>query len=330
MSQIILSGVGNLADNIVVEENPDLTVGADDVLVAMEAATVNPVDFLYAAGWYGVQPKVGTVLGSEGVGRVVSAGSAVDQALVGRRVIILANLEQGTWADRTVVPARNVVAVGDEGEAAQLAQLSINPVTAHTLLTRFGSLKKGDWIGQTIGNSAVGQYVIKLAKLAGYKTLSIVRSEKAADQVRAFGGDLVVIAGENLGTRIATALGGRQLDLVLDGEGGETVGEVVQSLKFGGTAVAYSSITSAPQVIGLGDLIYREIDLKGWWLVNWLRDAPRAEIEATYNELATLVAKGEISSTVEATYPLAKYREALAHAATPGRSGKVVFTFDNQ
>ena len=54
MSQIILSGVGNLADNVTFETDPDLTVGDDDVLIALEAAVVNPVDFLYAAGWYGV------------------------------------------------------------------------------------------------------------------------------------------------------------------------------------------------------------------------------------------------------------------------------------
>lgn len=150
--------------------------------------------------------------------------TGVDGTLLGRRVIVLANQEQGTWAEKAVVPARKVVAIGEEGSAAQLAQLSINPVTAHTLLTRFGSLKPADWVGQTIGSGAAGQYVIRLARRAGYRTLSIVRSERAAEQVRAAGGDRVVVQGERLGTRIAEALDGRQLDLVLDGEGGETVG----------------------------------------------------------------------------------------------------------
>jgi NADPH:quinone reductase-like Zn-dependent oxidoreductase len=327
MSRIILSGVGDLGEKAAFDANPDLALGSDDVLVAMEAAPINPVDFLFAAGWYGVQPTVGQGLGSEGVGRVVETGSGVDGALLGRRVIVLANQEQGTWAEKALVPARNVVAVGEEGSAAQLAQLSINPVTAHTLLTRFGSLKPADWVGQTIGNGAVGQYVIRLARRAGYRTLSIVRSEKAAEQVRSAGGDRVVVQGERLGARIAEALGGRQLDLVFDGEGGETVGALAQSLKSGGTVVAYSAITARPPVIGLGDLIYREIDIAGWWLVNWLRSAPRSEVERSYTELAAPVVSGEISSTVAATYPLADFREAIAHAASPGRSGKVLFTF---
>jgi NADPH:quinone reductase-like Zn-dependent oxidoreductase len=328
MSTLVLGDVGELTETTILDPDPDLSLGPNDLLVAMEAAPINPVDFLFAAGWYGVQPTPGQPLGSEGVGRVVEAGSGLNGGLVGRRVIVLANQEQGTWADKAVIPGRNVVAIGDNGDAVQLAQLSINAVTAQTLLTRFGSLKSGDWVGQTIGNGGVGQYVNRLAKRAGLSTLSIVRSEKAAEQVRAAGGDRMVTHGGDLAARIAEALGGRQLDLVLDGEGGETVAEMAQSLKFGGTVVAYSAVTSMPPLIGLADLIYRELHVVGWWLLNWLRTAPRAEIEHTYSKLAALVRDGEISSTVEAAYPLADYRTAIAHAATRSRTGKVLFVFD--
>jgi NADPH:quinone reductase-like Zn-dependent oxidoreductase len=346
MSQIILSGIGNLADNVTLETNPDLTVGAGEVLVAIEAANINPADFLYAAGWYGVPPVVGRALGNEGIGRVIRVGAGVDagfvgarvlivpngeqgtwadQVVVGARVLIVPNGEQGTWADQVVVAARNVVAIGEQGDPAQLAQLSVNPLTAHVLLSTFGGLKPGDWVGQTIGNSAVGRYVIQFARRAGYKTLSIVRSEQAAEQVRSVGGDVVLIAGDGLSARVGEALGGKQLSLVLDGEGGATVAELAQSLKFGGTIVAYSAATGAPQAIGIGDLIYRELELKGWWIVNWLRNTPRAEVEATYAELAALVASGQISSAVDSAYPLADYQAALARAAAPGRNGKVLF-----
>jgi NADPH:quinone reductase-like Zn-dependent oxidoreductase len=328
MSQIILNNVGNLPESATLVTEPNLTVGERDVLVAIEAANINPGDFLYAVGWYGLAPTVGNRLGNEGVGHVVEVGSGVDVSLVGRRVIILPNTEQGTWADQVVVSVDNVVPVGDKGDSVQLAQLSVNPFTAHTLLTRFGSLKEGDWVGQTIGNGAVGQYVIQLAKRAGYKTISIVRSENAAEQVRAAGGDLVLLEGENLSARVAEALNGAQLSLALDGEGGTTIGELAQSLQFGGTVVAYSSATGAPQAIGIADVIYRNIKLEGWWIVNALRQTPRAELESTYEMLSQLAATGEISSTVEATYALSDYREALTHAATTARSGKVLFTFD--
>jgi NADPH:quinone reductase-like Zn-dependent oxidoreductase len=105
------------------------------------------------------------------------------------------------------------------------------------------------------------------------------------------------------------------------------VGDLVQSLKTGGSVVAYSSITGAPQALGIADLIFRKIELRGWWLVNWLRDTSREQIEATYADLEALLEKGEIGSPVEATYQIQDYRSAFEHAARPGRSGKVMFTF---
>src|SRR5207245_1086702 len=75
-----------------------------------------------------------------------------------RTGMILPTYEQGTWADQVV---------------------GINPATAYLLLNRYVSLMPGDWIGQTAANAAMGQYIIALAKLAGVKTLNLVRREEA-------------------------------------------------------------------------------------------------------------------------------------------------------
>jgi NADPH:quinone reductase-like Zn-dependent oxidoreductase len=83
--------------------------GPEDVLVSMEAAPLNPSDFLLVRGIYGVRPAFPFSLGSEGVGRVIQTGSKVDVALRGKRILILPTYEQGTWADQVVVPARNIV-----------------------------------------------------------------------------------------------------------------------------------------------------------------------------------------------------------------------------
>ena len=62
------------------------------------------------------------------------------------------------------------------------------------------------WIGQTAGNSAVGEYLIKLARRFGWKTISVVRREAAAERVRSWGGDRVVIDDDNLESSLAQAL----------------------------------------------------------------------------------------------------------------------------
>ena len=51
------------------------------------------------------------------------------------------------------------------------------------------------------------------------------------------------------------------------------------------------------------------------------------DVAESYGRLAILVATGALRAPVEATYPLEQHRNALAHAAQAGRTGKVLFTW---
>jgi NADPH:quinone reductase-like Zn-dependent oxidoreductase len=266
-------------------------------------------------------------VGAEGVGRATKIGSKVDVALQGKRVLILPTYEQGTWADQVVVPVRNIVPMSDEADPLQLSMIGINPVTAYLLLNRYVSLMPGDWIGQTAANSAMGQYVIALAKLAGVKTLNVVRREEAAEQVRQLGGDRVVLHGDNLYKDIEEALGGKKLSLVLDTVGGTPVGELAQSLKTGGSIVVYALQSGQFPVISPRDFIYRGLSLHGFWLINWIRNAPETEIQEIYQKLGDLVADGSLSAAVEQVYTLEQFKEAFEQSLKSNRSGKILFKF---
>src|SRR5579864_5695147 len=184
MRQLRLIAHGEPSDVIELNTVSEPALDPEDVLISMEAAPLNPSDFLFVSGKYGVRPAFPSPVGAEGVGRVAKIGSKVDVALQGKRVLIIPTYEQGTWADEVVVPVRNIVPMSDEADPLQLSMVGINAVTAYLLLNRYVSLMPGDWIGQTAANSAMGQYIIKLAKLAGVKTLNVVRREEAAEQVR--------------------------------------------------------------------------------------------------------------------------------------------------
>src|SRR5712691_9505733 len=302
-------------------------LGQDEVLISMEAAPLNPSDFLFIRGIYGVRPAFPSPVGAEGIGRVTKTGSKVDLALQGKRVLILPTYEQGTWADQVIAPVRNIVPVSDEANPLQLAMIGINPVTAHLLLNRYVSLTPGDWIGQTAANSAMGQYIIALAKLAGVKTLNVVRREEAAEQVRQFGGDRVVLQGDNLHRDIEAALDGKKLSLVLDTVGGTPVGELAKSLKTGGSIVVYGIQSGQFPAISPRDFIYRGLSLHGFWLINWIRNAPRTEIQEIYQKLGDLVADGSLSAAVEHVYPLEQFKEAFEQSLKSNRSGKILFKF---
>jgi len=302
-------------------------LGQEEVLISMEAAPLNPSDFLFVRGTYGVSPVFPSPVGAEGVGRITKIGSKVDVALQGKRVLIIPTYEQGTWADQVVAPVRNIVPMSDEADPLQLSMIGINPVTAYLLLNRYVSLMPGDWIGQTAANAAIGQYIIKLARLAGLKTLNVVRREEAAEQVRQWGGDRVVLQGDNLHKDIEEALGGKKLSLVLDIVGGTPVGELAKSLRTGGSIVVYAMQSGQFPAVPPGEFIYRGLSLHGFWLINWIRNAPRTEIREIYQKLGDLVADGSLSAAVEHVYPLEQFKEAFEQSLKSNRSGKILFKF---
>jgi NADPH:quinone reductase-like Zn-dependent oxidoreductase len=327
MRQLQLVAHGEPSDVIKLNTVAEPALGKEDVLIAMEAAPINPSDFLYVRGMYGVRPAFPSSVGAEGVGRVAKIGSKVDVALQGKRVLIIPTYEQGTWANQVVAPVRNIVPISDEADPLQLSMIGINPVTAYLLLNRYVSLMPGDWIGQTAANAAMGQYIIALAKLAGVKTLNVVRREEAAEQVRQWGGNRVVLQGDNLQKDIEEALDGKKLSLVLDMVGGTPVGELAKSLKTGGSIVSYAMQSGQFPAISPKDFIYRGLSLHGFWLINWIRNAPRTEIQEIYQKLGDLVADGSLSAAVEHAYPLEQFKEAFEQSLKSNRSGKILFKF---
>src|SRR5438094_9909486 len=327
MRQLQFIAHGEPSEVIELNTVSEPALGQEDVLISMEAAPLNPSDFLFVRGNSGIRPIFPASVGAEGVGRVAEIGSKVDAALRDKRVLILPTYEQGTWADEVVAPVRNLVPMSDKADPLQLSMIGINPATAYLLLNRYVSLMPGDWIGQTAANAAMGQYIIALPKLGGVKTLNVVRREEAAKQVRQWGGDRVVLQGDNLNKDIEEALDGKKLSLVLDTVGGTPVGELARSLKTGGSIVVYAMQGGQFPAVSPKDLIYRGLSLHGFWLINWIRNAPRTEVQEIYRKLGELVADGSLSAAVEHVYPLEQFKEAFEHSLRPSRNGKILFKF---
>ena len=326
-SRLLLTAVGGkVADTVSLDVGPDREPGIDEVVVAVEAAPINGADLLFAAGWFALYPQVPAAMGAEGAGRVISAGSHVDPALIGRRVIILPTFRYGTWATRTVVPARNIIAVPDHVDVQQMAMLSVNPAAAFALLNDFVSLRPGDWVGLTLANSAVGHYLLALARRAGVNTLAVVRNEDAAAEVRQLGADLVVVDGNGLKERVTEEVRGGRLRVLFEGTGDPgQISQLVTVVEDGGSVITFASVTGQVPSLPLADLIYRGITLRGFFILNWIRDTPRERLERVYAEFVELVDEGVLHANVAATYPLERYRDALRHVQNDTRNGKILF-----
>jgi NADPH:quinone reductase-like Zn-dependent oxidoreductase len=141
------------------------------------------------------------------------------------------------------------------------------------------------------------------------------------------GGDRVVLQGDNLRKDIEEALDGKKLSLVLDTVGGASVGELAKSLKPGGSVVVYALQSGQLPAIPPKELIYRGLSLHGFWLINWIRNAPRTEIAEVYQKLGELIADGSLSAAVEQVYPLDQFKEAFQQSSNSKRSGKILFQF---
>ena len=146
--------------------------------------------------------------------------------------------------------------------------------------------------------------------------------------MRQFGGDRVVIQGENLSKEIEDALGGQALSLVLDPVGGDPVGTLAGSLRTGGVVVAYGNQSGQAPVFPPREFIFRGLQLHGFWLSRWIRSIPQPEVIDLYQKLGAFVADGALSAAVEQVYPLEQFKEAIGHAMRPSRGGKILFRFN--
>jgi NADPH:quinone reductase-like Zn-dependent oxidoreductase len=103
--------------------------------------------------------------------------------------------------------------------------------------------------------------------------------------------------------------------------------QTVATLKTGGSIVVYALQSGHFPAISPKDLIYRGLSLHGFWLINWIRNAPRTEIMETYQKLGDLVADGSLSAAVEQVYRLEQFKEAFKRSLESNRSGKILFKF---
>lgn len=166
---------------------------------------------------------------------------------------------------------------------------------------------------------------MQLAGIYGFKTVNVVRREGLDDFITKAGGDICAVDGPDLGERVKAATGGADIKLAIDAVAGESTQHLADCLADGGTIANYGLLSKKPAQLWPDDIIFRELTLTGVWLTLWLRKYSTPEERLTvYNELAGYIAEGRMHAEVEATYPLSKIKDAVAHAMQGERSGKIV------
>ncbi len=317
MRAVQLTAYGNPVEGLNYVDIPEPAApGPNQVLLGVEFSPLNPSDLMLAQGIYGIRPALPTVIGNEGVGRILAVGAEVKNVKVGDRV--LAPLSSFTWRERMVISAKGLFALPANADPQQLSMLAINPPTAALLLSEYVDLKPGEWVVQNAANSAVGRWVIAFAKARGLKTANIVRRPELVAELKAIGGDVVVVDSRDVSKEIKAAVGKDELRLALDGVSGPATGVIASTLSAHGTLVIYASMSQAPMSISPLDVIFKPIALRGFWLGHPESAAKSAPAIA---QAAEMIASGRVHIPVAATYPLSSIKEAVAHAL---RGGKIL------
>jgi len=316
---------GNPADVLHVESRPWPTPALGEVIVKMRAAPINPADLNQIEGKYPVRAELPATPGFEGAGIVAEVGPNVTNVAVGALVILPHNV--GTWRDAVAVKAGELVVVPAGIEPVHAAMLKINPMTAWRLLHDYVDLAGGDWLIQNAANSAAGRAVIQIARELGYKTVNVVRRSELVDELRADGGDVVLVDSENLRHEVADAIGGAPIHLGLNAVGGESALRLANCLAPGSTLVTYGAMSLQPLKIPNGLLIFKDLRFRGIWINKWYDNATPAQRMEAFQHLFEMAKRGLLQTKVEKAYPLSEAKTAVAHAARGQRSGKIIFEF---
>lgn len=290
------------------------------VRVKVLAAPINPSDVLTLTGEYGMLPPLPAVGGNEGVGRVEALGEGVSLK-TGQLVLLPPGC--GSWASALNLTAAKLIPL-PEADPQQLAMLTVNPPTAALLLSEYVALEQGEWVIQNAANSGVGGYLVQIARLRGYKTVSVVRRESAVAGVREAGGDVVLVDGPDLAERVREATGGAAIRLGIDAIGGAATDRLGACLAEGGVLVNYGMMSGEPCQVSPSAIVFRDVSLRGFWLAKWFRITTPAQQMALFGELTGLIVSGKLKARIAATYDLPQIREAVAAAASGERDGKIL------
>jgi len=317
MRAIHLTAFGNPVDGLkfVDISEPDAP-GPNEVLTGVEFSPINPNDLMLSQGIYAIRPALPTVIGNEGVGRVLAVGPGVKDVKVGDRVLV--PLSSFAWRERLVTSADGLFALPFDADPQQLAMLGINPPTASLLLSDFIDLKSGDWVVQNAANSGVGRWVIAFAKTRGLKTVNIVRRPQLVTELQAIGGDVVVDDSPDVSERIKAAVGQADLRLALDGVSGPATGVLAATRSPRGTLVRFAAMSRGPMSISPLDVIFKPLTIRGFWLGH-PESAPKRAPALV--QAAAMTASGRVHIPVAGTYPLSSIKDAVAHAQ---RGGKIL------
>ncbi|MGW6316460.1 NADP-dependent oxidoreductase [Streptomyces sp. NPDC055099] len=315
-------------------ERPDPQVGADDVLVKIHAASVNPLDLRLRDGAFkAFMPyELPLILGNDLAGEVVQVGSAVTRYTVGDEVYARPDKDRiGTFAELIAVHQDDVALKPATLTMTEAASLPLVALTAWQVLVERAHVQPGQKVLVHAGAGGLGSIVIQLAKALGAH-VATTASAATADVVKGLGADVVI---DYRTQDFAIALD-HDYDVVLDSLGGDNLAKSLQVLKPGGLAISVAGPPDAAFARELGANPVLRLAMSALSLKT-RRQAKRRGVTYSFlfmkasgdqlRELTPLIDTGKIRPVIDRVFPFDETLQALQYVEKGrAKAGKVVVT----
>ncbi len=318
------SAVGQITDT------PQPALGAQDVLIKIHAASVNPLDLKIREGAFKlILPyHLPLILGNDLAGTVVQVGTKVTRFIVGDDVYARPDDDRiGTFAELIAVRESAVALKPKSLSMTDAASIPLVGLTAWQALVEKAQLKAGQKVLIHAGSGGVGTVAIQLAKHLG-ATVATTTGTANVDWVKKLGADIVI---DYKTTAFEDVL--HDYDVVLDTQGGKTLENSLKVLKPGGKLI---SIAGAPDPQFAKDIHANWIVKIATYLLSYgiRKQARRHQVSYSFlfmkangaqlGQIATLIDKGVIRPVVDRVFPFQATADALAYVQQGRAKGKVV------
>jgi NADPH2:quinone reductase len=299
------------------EDVPDPVCGPADVLVQVEAISIEGGDTLNRAG--GEMAASPHIVGYQCAGTIAETGADVTDRSVGQRVVCT-NLF-GSHAELMAVPPILTWVVPDGLDIVEAACVPVPFGTADDCLFEFGHLKKGETVLIQAGASGVGVAAIQLAKRAGATVLATASSDQRLERLHELGLDHGINYRDvNFADAARALTDGRGVDLVVDSVGSTLTGSI-QALAYRGRCTLVGQAGRDQQPFDAAMLMMGNQTLTGVFLgAEVITDRVRSMIAQHLDDIAA----GRLRVVVDRVFPLADAADAHAYVESRQAVGRVV------
>jgi len=302
------------------EDVPDPTVGATDILISVEAVSIEGGDTLNRLG--GAMNARPHIVGYQCAGVVVALGDEVSGFAVGDRAVTVG--VDGSHAALRSVPESFAWKIPDTLATDEAACVPVPFATASDCLFEFGHLVAAETALIHAGAGGVGIAAIQLAKRAGARVFATASSDDRLERLRAFGLDEGInYRDKDFVAEARRLTDGRGIDVIVDSVGGATLQSSIKALAYRGRCVSVGDAGRAPaEHLDISTMRGNNQSFSGYFLGAELALYPRAH--ALVATLLEDIARGELQVVIDRAFPLAEAAGAHAYIESRQAFGRVV------